>query len=140
MVRELTKSTGKLLEQKGVFFNILEEVDGTRFKLSYLQLPKSSQLIYYVRPNKTGPTLSTFNRIDVKDRVLLEKILEKSNGIKGILEKKRFLFVHGQTRIHMDKVTNLGILTLWNLQFACGQIRSDSRRGAANSKRVYENI
>ncbi|XP_054728999.1 uncharacterized protein LOC129237998 [Anastrepha obliqua] len=108
IARELTKSTGELLEQRDVFFNLLDEIDGTRLKLRYLQPPKPSQLIYYVRPNKTGPKLSTFNRVDVEDPVLLEKILAKSNGIKGVLEKKRYLFLHGQTRIHMDKVTNLG--------------------------------
>ncbi|XP_053968311.1 uncharacterized protein LOC128869732 [Anastrepha ludens] len=105
---ELTKSSGELLEQKDVFFNLLEEIDGRRLKLRYLQPPDVSQLIYYVRSNKTGPKLSTFNIIDVEDPVLLQEILKKSNGIKGILEKKRYLFLYGQTRIHMDKVINLG--------------------------------
>lgn len=108
VARELTKSTGELLVQKDVFFNILDDSKGGRFKLRYLQPPTPSQLIYYVRPNKTGPKLSTFNRVDVDDPALLEKILAQSNGVKGTLEKKRFLFLHGQTRIHMDKVKNLG--------------------------------
>ncbi|XP_054725637.1 uncharacterized protein LOC129235680 [Anastrepha obliqua] len=108
IARELTKSTGELLEQKDVFFNILDETDGTRFKLRYLRPPTPAQLIYYIRPNKSGPKLSVFTRFDVADPTLLEKILAQSNGIKGVLEKKRYLFIHGQTRIHMDKVMNLG--------------------------------
>ncbi|XP_036319171.1 uncharacterized protein LOC118733745 [Rhagoletis pomonella] len=108
MARELTQSTGEVLEQRDVFFNILDDTDGARFKLRYLGPPIPSQLIYYVRPNKAGPKLSTFNKLEVEDPALLEKILARSNGIKGILEKKRYLFLHGQTRIHMDKVKNLG--------------------------------
>ncbi|XP_039960422.1 uncharacterized protein LOC126758029 [Bactrocera neohumeralis] len=108
VARELTKSTGELLVQKDVFFNILDDSKGGRFKLRYLQPPTPSQLIYYVRPNKTGPKLSTFNRVDVDDPALLEKILAQSNGVKGTLEKERYLFLHDQTRIHMDKVKHLG--------------------------------
>ena len=39
---------------------------------------------------------------------LLEKILAESIGIKGVVDKKRYLFIHNQTRIHLDDVQGLG--------------------------------
>lgn len=39
---------------------------------------------------------------------VLEKILRQSNGTLGVLAKRRLLFLHEQTRIHMDDVQDLG--------------------------------
>ncbi|XP_067637122.1 uncharacterized protein [Eurosta solidaginis] len=108
IARDLTKTIGEFINQKDVFFNILGKSDVGRFKLRYLRPPTPSQLIYYERPSQAGPKLSTYNKTNVENPALLEKILAKSNGIKGTLEKQRHLFLYGQTRIHMDKVKNLG--------------------------------
>lgn len=32
----------------------------------------------------------------------------RSNGIRGVLIKERYLFLYKQTRIHLDKVEGLG--------------------------------
>lgn len=39
---------------------------------------------------------------------MLETILKDSIGFKGIVDKTRHLFLHKQTRIHLDEVKDLG--------------------------------
>lgn len=38
----------------------------------------------------------------------LEQILSASIGVKGLVKKTRYLFMHKQTRIHFDIVEKLG--------------------------------
>ncbi|XP_037935134.1 uncharacterized protein LOC119675608 [Teleopsis dalmanni] len=104
IARKLTGTEGELIVQKDVFFNS----QSGRLKLRYLQPPACSQLVYYDRPDVAGPKLSKYNKIETNEPEVLEKILTNSNGAKGILEKTRYLFMHNHTRIHMDKVKNLG--------------------------------
>ncbi|XP_001355218.4 uncharacterized protein [Drosophila pseudoobscura] len=106
IAKKLTGSqTGELIVQRDVFF---ESPLGGRLKLRYLQPPSRSQLVYYDRPDVAGPKLSCFNKIEVDEPAVLEKILGQTNGILGQLDKKRHLFIHEQTRIHLDEVQDLG--------------------------------
>jgi len=95
----------ELIEQRDVFF---ESPLGGRLKLRYLQAPSRSQLVFYDRPDVAGPKLSKFNKTEVDEPEVLEKILRQSNGVLGVLAKRRHLFLHGQTRIHLDEVKDLG--------------------------------
>lgn len=65
-------------------------------------------LVQYSRPDVSGPKLSEFNVLDVDNPKLLHKMLAASLGILGEVKKERFLFLHDQTRIHLDKVEGLG--------------------------------
>lgn len=104
IAKTLTKSSGEVIVQRDVFFNS----QSGRLKLRYLQPPARSQLVYYDRPDVAGPKLSKFNKIEVDEPEVLEKILTQSNGAKGIVAKTRYLFMYERTRIHLDKVENLG--------------------------------
>ncbi|XP_020803742.1 uncharacterized protein LOC110180418 [Drosophila serrata] len=106
IARRLTGSlNAEEINQRDVFF---ESPLGGRLKLRYLQAPARSQLVYYDRPDVAGPKLSKFNKIEVDEPDVLEKILSQSNGALGVLAKKRHLFLYGQTRIHLDEVKDLG--------------------------------
>lgn len=52
--------------------------------------------------------MSQFNVLETENPKLLEQILDESIGIKGRVKKIRYLFMYKQTRIHLDKVENLG--------------------------------
>lgn len=65
-------------------------------------------LVQYNRPDVKGPKLSEFNILETDDPKMLHKILEQSVGVLGEVKKQRWLFMHEQTRIHLDKVDNLG--------------------------------
>ena len=49
----------------------------------------------------------------------MKELLSHSLGVKGTVKKTRTLYMVGQTRIHVDKVDNLGdfmeLEVTWNL-------------------------
>lgn len=65
-------------------------------------------LVQYHRPDIAGPKLSEFNVFDVDEPTKLNQMLQSSLGILGEVKKTRFLFLHQQTRIHLDQVDGLG--------------------------------
>ncbi|EDW62761.2 uncharacterized protein [Drosophila virilis] len=105
IARQLSGAAGELIVQRDVFFN---SPKGGRLKLRYLEAPARSQLVYYDRPDVAGPKLSKYNKIEVDEPAVLEKMLRQSNGALGVLAKRRQLFIYEQTRIHMDEVQDLG--------------------------------
>lgn len=105
VAKNVTGVNGELIVQRDVFF---KSPQGGRLKLRYLQPPARSQLVYYDRPDVAGPKLSKYNKIEVDEPAVLEKMLSQSNGTLGILAKRRLLYLHDQTRIHIDDVKDLG--------------------------------
>ena len=67
-------------------------------------------MIYYERPNISGPKLSSYSKLkfDVDSYKEIRELLTMSNGILGTVEKIRHLYMVGQTRIHIDRVLGLG--------------------------------
>lgn len=68
-------------------------------------------LVYYERSDTQGPKLSDYSLVDLATEKAcdeMKKILEKLNGISGLVEKTRHLYMVGQSRVHIDKVTGLG--------------------------------
>jgi len=66
----------------------------------------SSELIYYIRDENTGPKLSSYNKSNVPDD--LETLLTRALGTWGVVKKVRTLIMVGQTRVHFDCVEGLG--------------------------------
>ncbi|CAI4224212.1 unnamed protein product [Auanema sp. JU1783] len=71
---------------------------------------KKSELIWYNRPDQSGPKLSEYNKTELDEATLesLKISLALSMGIKGEVKKSRTLFIYEQTRIHIDTVEGLG--------------------------------
>lgn len=67
-----------------------------------------SQLVQYSRPDVAGPKLSQFDVLPVEEPDVLNRMLTASLGVKGEVRKVRHLFMHGQTRVHLDRVEGLG--------------------------------
>jgi len=70
----------------------------------------STELIFYERPDLAGPKLCSYDKVTLNPNVSqsLINILSQSIGIFGIVNKTRQLYMIGQTRIHIDKVDDLG--------------------------------
>lgn len=66
------------------------------------------QLIYYTRPDQEGPKRSDFHITHTVDPQNLKRVLELAYGIRGVVRKTRYLYLAGQTRIHLDDVEGLG--------------------------------
>jgi predicted adenylyl cyclase CyaB len=92
----------EMLEQEDVFFTV------PRGRLKLRTQNGSAELIYYFRENTAGPRESRYLRVPVPDPVAARQMLALVHGERGIIQKIRWLYLVGQTRIHLDRVENLG--------------------------------
>lgn len=81
--------------------------DGGRLKLRAFS-PSSGELIFYRRPDRPGPKESFYVRSPVGDPDSLRETLALAYGITGRVIKERTLFLVGRTRVHLDRVRDLG--------------------------------
>jgi len=101
--KELSASEGEVIEQRDVFFI----VPHGRLKLRYLQ-SKPSQVIFYERDDEIGPKMSNYHIATTDNPNSLMDVLSCALGQKGVVKKKRLLYLVGQTRVHCDEVEGLG--------------------------------
>ena len=100
---ELSDLPVDVIPQEDIFFNVPQG----RLKLRILA-PDNAQLIYYTRPDQEGPKRSDYHIAHTSDPENLKRVLELSYGIRGVVKKTRYLYLVGQTRIHLDEVEGLG--------------------------------
>jgi len=70
--------------------------------------PDHAQLVYYDRPDQDGPKLSNYHIYETRDPAGLKTALSLALGVRGVVRKTRYLYMAGQTRIHLDDVEGLG--------------------------------
>jgi predicted adenylyl cyclase CyaB len=68
----------------------------------------SGELIFYRRPDQTGPKESFYVISPTASPNTLREALTLAYGQCGRVRKQRTLFMVGRTRIHLDKVEGLG--------------------------------
>jgi predicted adenylyl cyclase CyaB len=93
----------QIIDQEDTFFN----TEKGRLKLRVLA-PDRAQLIYYTRPDQEGPKRSDYHIFETPDPENLKRVLELAYGIRGVVKKTRYLYLVGQTRVHVDDVEGLG--------------------------------
>lgn len=99
----LSKAPAEVISQEDTFFNTSKG----RLKLRILA-PDHAQLIYYERANQGGAKRSDYHVAETSDPQNLKHVLELAYGIRGVVRKTRYLYLVGQTRIHLDDVEGLG--------------------------------
>lgn len=100
---QLSDSPVEVIPQEDIFFNTSQG----RLKLRVLS-EDNGQLIYYTRPDQEGPKRSDYQISLTSDPENLKRVLELAYGIRGIVRKTRYLYLVGQTRVHLDDVQGLG--------------------------------
>ena len=100
---KLSDTAVDVIPQEDIFFNVPQG----RLKLRILA-PDNGQLIYYTRPDQEGPKRSDYHIAYSADPDNLKRVLELSYGVRGIVKKTRYLYLVGQTRVHLDDVSGLG--------------------------------
>jgi len=93
----------EIIPQEDTFFNVPQG----RLKLRVLA-PDNAQLIFYTRPDQEGPKRSDYHIAHTSDPENLKRVLELAYGIHGVVKKIRYLYLVGQTRVHLDDVQGLG--------------------------------
>jgi predicted adenylyl cyclase CyaB len=70
--------------------------------------PTNGQLIFYQRPNQAGPKETFFVIASTAAPDALREVLSLAYGQAGRVRKHRTLYLIGRTRVHLDRVENLG--------------------------------
>jgi len=91
------------LEQDDTFFTC----ERGRLKLRAFSAAEG-QLIFYQRPDQTGPKESFFVLSPTASPDTLREALTLALGHAGRVRKHRTLYLVGRTRVHLDRVERLG--------------------------------
>lgn len=105
----------QVIPQEDTFFNTPQG----RLKLRVLA--DHAELIYYTRPDQEGPKRSDYHITRSNDPENLKRVLELACGIRGVVKKIRYLYLVGQTRVHLDDVQGLGRFMELEVVMAEGQ-------------------
>jgi predicted adenylyl cyclase CyaB len=120
-----TGSAGELLMQEDVFF----DVPRGRLKLRIFDVQRG-ELIAYHRADQTGPKLSEYAIAATAQPAALRTVLADSLGVIGVVRKRRLLFWLGATRVHLDRVEDLGDFVELEVVLEPGQSAADGERRA----------
>lgn len=122
----------EVIPQEDTFFNTPQG----RLKLRVLST-KSGQLIYYTRPDQQGPKRSYYHVSRITDPENLKQVLALAYGIRGVVRKTRYLYLVGQTRVHLDDVEGLGHFMELEVVMQEGQTDAE---GQAIAERLMESL
>lgn len=99
----ISDSGPQILLQDDTFFSC----NSGRLKLRVFA-DHSAQLIFYRRADLPGPKTSFYQITPVIEPDLLRDTLATAYGIDVRVRKERWLYLTGNTRIHIDRVEGLG--------------------------------
>jgi predicted adenylyl cyclase CyaB len=125
---KLSDTPVEIVLQEDTFFN----VENGRLKLRVLA-PGRGQLIFYTRPDQDGPKRSDYHIAHTSDPDNLKRVLELAYGIRGVVKKTRYLYLVGQTRVHLDDVEGLG-------QFMELEVVMEEGQSDAEGQAIAENL
>ncbi len=91
------------IEQDDTFFRC----ENGRLKLREFA-NKSGELIFYQRPDLPGPKESFYLRVPIAETASLRETLSRACGQLGRIHKHRTLYLIGRTRVHLDRIQDLG--------------------------------
>ncbi len=103
IAEQISDTPRQVIPQVDTFFNCPQG----RLKLRELGAQRG-QLVYYLRQNTPGPKHSDYHIFETSDPAGLKRILSQAFGVQGVVSKVRYLYMVGQTRLHLDDVQGLG--------------------------------
>ncbi len=122
----------ELIEQDDTFF----ACDSGRLKLRVFS-PGKGELIFYRRPDFKGPKESFYLISPTTAPDSLRQSLSLAYGQVGRVRKNRTLFLVGRTRIHLDRVEDLGEFLELEVVLKEGE---DARTGEAIAQDLMEKL
>ena len=91
------------MKQLDTYFNVPQG----RLKLREINT-NEAELIYYERTDRAESRYSNYQVCAISEPMAFKQIATIALGVKGVVEKQRELWIFGDTRIHLDKVKDLG--------------------------------
>ena len=130
---ELSDLEPETIQQEDYFF----ACDGARLKLRILA-PDRGELIRYERDDVAGMRRSRYLIARTSDPMILLEILTSTLGRTGVVRKIRTLYIIGQTRVHLDRVLDLGDFLELEVVLRPGQSEAEAKAIAASLLRKFE--
>jgi predicted adenylyl cyclase CyaB len=124
---KLTDTHVTVIPQEDTFFNTPQG----RLKLRVLN--DQAELIYYTRPDQQGPKRSDYHIAHIGDPKNLKHVLDLAYGVRGLVKKTRYLYLVGQTRVHLDDVEGLG-------QFMELEVVMEDGQSDAEGQKIAEDL
>lgn len=121
-----------VLEQEDTFYNVPDD----RLKLRVFPDGKG-ELIAYRRPDAVGPRTSEYFVFRTPHPHDLATVLERALGVRGVVRKRRLLYLVGQTRVHLDEVDGLGAFLELEVVLDDGQAEAE---GEAIARRLLAEL
>ncbi len=112
----LSQTPVQVIPQEDTFFHTPKG----RLKLRLLA-PDRAQLVYYERPDQDGPKRSDYHIFETAEPESLKTTLAFALGVRGVVRKVRYLYLVGQTRVHLDDVEGLGQFVELEVVLRAGQ-------------------
>ena len=119
-VAAISPAAPLVLIQRDTFYR----VPSGRLKLREFS-DRTAELIYYQRPDQSGPKTSTYTVTPVPDPASMHELLGGFLEQRAVVAKRRELFMVAQTRIHLDEVEGLGVFLELEVVLADGQPESE---------------
>jgi predicted adenylyl cyclase CyaB len=69
---------------------------------------RPAELIWYARPDTQAAKASDYTLVPVPEPAALKAVLDAALGVRGVVQKRREIFLHENVRIHLDEVAGLG--------------------------------
>ena len=95
------------------------------------------ELIAYEREDVAGTKASRYLISTTSEPAQLRDVLQRALGLAGLVKKRRYLYLHGPTRIHLDDVEGLGKFLELEVVLASGE---DEARGETIARELMETL
>lgn len=121
----LAPAPAAVLAQRDTFFAV------ARGRLKLRQAGAGpGELIFYERPDRPGPKESRYSRCPCPEPAALSAVLGQAVGVRGVVDKRREVFVVGRSRIHLDEVAGLGAFLEIEVVLEAGESAAQGEREA----------
>jgi adenylate cyclase, class 2 len=101
--RRLGARDGGVIRQRDTYFNVRQ--GGLKLRE---ETPGRPHLIQFERADEPQQRQSSYRIVAVDDGAVLRDALAAALGVRGVVEKRRHLFLWQDVRIHLDDVAGLG--------------------------------
>jgi adenylate cyclase class IV len=124
-VAALASGPGEIINQTDTFFVV------PKGRLKVRAFPDGSgELISYERGDRPGPRESVYTRVLCQDAPAIVEALASVLVVRGVVTKRREVFLVGRTRVHLDHVERLGCFVELEVVLAEGERVEDGHREA----------
>ena len=96
----------------GSCFSDVQQIDTYFFvpegRLKLREYESTAELIFYNRPDSKQPRSSDYLIAEIEQPTAVKEILTRALKVRTVVDKRRRVFLVGNTRIHVDEVESLG--------------------------------